>query len=217
MATYGNKNIKNFYHQLEVEERAHIEKCVDKAVKIAVREMMKKTEKSFREMFRDAIDRFYQDYTPGGVYPYQRTNSLYNILDTEYLGEDAGYEYGAIAISFDDDKVTKFRNGNGSVYDLAFKEGWHGGAKSGDTTVLPTGTLHTPHPDPGTPYYRRMVKSRKHGRWFSVGWTRPAERTSPSPFDQFDDEIERFANEEMQGIYIESFNKHFSEILKEGW
>lgn len=217
MATYGNKNIKNFYQQLETDERAHFERSVEKTTKIASRELMRKTEQSLREKFRETIDMFYEDYTPGGIYPYKRTNSLYNILETEYLGEESGYEYGAMSISFNEEKATKFRNGDGSVYDLAFKEGWHGGAKSGDSTVLSTGILHTPHPSPGTPYYRRMLKSIRHGKWFSVGWTRPAERTSPSPFDKFDEETDKFVNEEMQGIYTESFNRHFGEILKEGW
>lgn len=73
-------------------------------------------------LFREAVSEWYGAFTPGefGSPPYQRSNSMYNVLEIVFDGEgmvdtdnvDALYNEGAM--------------GDG-LFDHVFKQGWHGG------------------------------------------------------------------------------------------
>ena len=101
-----------------------------------------------RRIFNDAVDTFYNDYTP---VEYDRTHSLYNVLDFKTD------EYGMVISNvegyrdfYDESKMVKGRHGQ-SLFDTVFVEGWHGGAASINPDAAQTWGVH---PQPGTPYYR---------------------------------------------------------------
>lgn len=136
--------------------------------------------------FYTAVDNFYSDYDP---IIYGRNYSLGNILGTE-VGDDYA------EISFEESNMTVFRNGNSGLYDLVFKEGWHGGAKSGEG-----------HPREGTPYWRRGYVGG-NGSFYSIGWGRPAKRAPIPPYEDTAMRIKEFVNNEGNDMFVALWNAH---------
>lgn len=142
-----------------------------------------------------AADHFYKNYPPkfyfSGHGPGGRRGTLYHVLRIRRFG-DTSYQ-----IDFDPSVMT-YRNGGGGgehdLYQTVFKEGWHGGAKSGDG-----------HPDAGTPYWRYPYPVYKM-------WGRKAARAEESPYQeivreynsrtaaQVQEDLERLFHEELRHI-----------------
>lgn len=137
--------------------------------------------------YKKAIDNFYKE----GVTLYDRKHSLYNLILVKYDLDTTDFRY-----FFDDSKLTKMRKG-GLLYDLVFEEGWHGGAKSGDETHYANGlVVHTPHPNTGTPYYR---KPHPYYRY----WGEPAKKAPVSPHEESETNIEKLLDDEFEKIFKE--------------
>lgn len=131
-------------------------------------------EKIIGEMYAEEIWRFYEEYTPKR---YLRKYSLLNMMIMK-TRENRTVE----SVFFDPGKMSGYRNGDhseGGLYTTVFREGYHGGAKSGDQTVLKNGTvLDTPHPDPNhkTPYWRAGKHFLRWGRRAVKSETPPLKR-----------------------------------------
>ena len=114
-------------------------------------------------LYKGVIDSFYNNYTPT---VYDRSNSLYDmpqiVITENYL-----------AIEFNENRMSVYRNGGTGLYDLVFKEGYHGGAKSGEG-----------HPHPGTPYWRT-------GFYYNQ-WGQPAKKAPIAPYEDLVEQLQEF-------------------------
>ncbi len=72
------------------------------------------------EISKSAIDNFYKEYKP---HLYDRTYDLYNIFDIQII--DGGQQF---QFAFDTDLMGWHRS-NDAVYELDFKQGYHGGKR----------------------------------------------------------------------------------------
>ena len=152
-----------------------------------------------KEIFDQAVDEFYDSYSPQY---YDRNRSLYNILDIQ---ED---EYGMAATEaagytdlFNEDnmtKVTKARDGS-SLYDLVFMQGWHGGATGTDRNGMSVSSPHYRTPYPGD-------SSLKKGY---IRWGRQAAR-STAPAKVFSRRYEAADSGELQQIFDSLVDKHWA-------
>ena len=210
----ASSDIYKFYKRFEEREKKFIEQSVDKATTLAIKSLLRQAEVDIKNIYKEVIDSFYKDYTP---YDYigLRNYSLFDLLDISYNENAEGAKYGSFHIDYDPSKATKFRNGNGDVFELSFVHGWHGGARSGNVTHLAGRTIETPHPNPGVPYYRNLIYSKNGSHWFSTKWTRVAEVMDPSPLEEFNKRISEYADAELQSKYNDYFNGYFNEIIKE--
>lgn len=146
--------------------------AVKTACKLAEKNGSVYAEQRYRELFKETIDEFYNDYTPidGG---YDRTYSLYNIL---IVNKDKDGRMSTLG--FDESAMTTFRSKyiNGSddpkdgLYYQVFVQGWHGGADKDN--------VNNNHPDPGKPYWRTPIPK------FDA-WGGPAKIADESPYDAF--------------------------------
>lgn len=140
-------------------------------------------------MYRDAIDEFYEDYDP--LY-YRRRNSLYDLIDIT-LGKDS------LTIEFDPSKIT-YRDGTGGnengLYDLVFRQGYHGGSTK-DTK----GT----HPNPGVPYWRTPYLLYSY-------WGQRAAKAPISPLLNFKLKLYKYQKSELQKDFDELWKKNVSNI-----
>lgn len=159
------KAYANFIDDLTVQAQ----RIADKGDKIADRNFGIYQALKIREIFRQAVQDFYDDYTPQF---YNRTGGLFDILDVHFNADGfVGYEN--IEDLYNKGKLHTDRNG-GDLFKKVFEYGYHGGAASGDF-----------HPNPGIPYYRKPPEGNSAGIRPWVRWGRAAERTSPSPDEVF--------------------------------
>lgn len=175
----------------------------DVGVKNARKAHTRYRKECIEKWFKESIDSFYRDYTPK---VYKRSKSLYEVLDVDYIGDQED-----IDINYESTKMTGYRNGyhgEDGLFGTVFVNGWHGGAGSGDFTHLSNGKVkRTPHPSPGTPYYRKPVPHY-------VYWGRQAVRYSISPYDSIEEKIaeggdfqqkwQEFINEECSSAFAKA-------------
>ena len=139
--------------------------------------------KLYAEAFSDAIDAFYNDYEPEF---YARRFSLYKAwkskrdTDKTVMGtiDDGDGGWAIDEASFLESNVHgnltgNMREGGGAeeLFNQAFIEGWHGGAKTiNDEAAVTWGR----HPAPGIPYYRKpgwvtypdgTTKLHRYAKW----------------------------------------------------
>jgi len=157
------------------------------ATKEAYAEYFLYAEKRVKEIYRDAIQRFYDSYTPE---IYSRNYSMFNMLKTDYDPNEPSLTTG-----LDDSAMTTTRSG-GSLYEQVYEQGWHGGA---DRIAPEKEVRWGTHPTPGTPYWRTPSPGYFH-------WGRKAERAPISPADDYDEAFEKLNEDE--------FAHKFEEILK---
>lgn len=185
---YVSLNTPQDLQRFEVETQNFIreqivkaEEFVNKKIDESFVEYFRFANNKYKEIFHEAVKEFYDSYSPS---LYVRNHSLYELI-TARDGEDDLGRY--ISIGFDSDKTTKYRkqeiNSDG-LYDTVFKEGWHGGAKSGPK-----------HPDIGTPYWRYPKP------YYSTWFNRKADRSPISPFDSFVEKKEKYESEEAESVF----------------
>ena len=139
--------------------------CVDQANK----EILKGLSSEIKKKYNEAMEQFYSDYS--GRKKYQPRKSL---LDRIQTTDDIANNRVFFDIP-EDDLIGPDRRGNDSLarFKKIWDEGYHGGATQGDyTRIKKTGEeIYTPHPNPGTPYYRK-------GPYY-LSWGREAVKTTP--------------------------------------
>ncbi len=177
--------------------------AIDRIMPDVYIDWLKFIEESIKDIFREAVDAFYDDYDPG---EYKRKKSMYNLLKIKR--NDKAH---TLHMEFEPSDMTHFRNGysgDDGLYDQVFEKGWHGGADKGDITRINDGgevmEISTPHPSPGTPYWRS-------GPGF-LHWGAPAAVAEISPHENYTQKLNEYQVSQ-DGIYADYYkawnlNKH---------
>lgn len=180
------KDLREFLHKAYVESA---KKAIDEYFEFYFTPIVKR-------YFGEAVSKFYS-YKPKYYRRQKRLGTILNI----------GREDNVLQFSFDETKLP-YRNElvgrEDGLYNLVFIEGWHGGAYSGDYTVLPGRTIYTPRPQRGTPYWRNAKDSFR-------SWGRMAERDDVSPYDNMMQHIIRYWNTKAQNQVQNLFDKYMNQ------
>ena len=89
--------------------------------------------KDVQEIFKQGVDEFYNAYKPKF---YKRTKSLYDAYNIYISNQGIDWDAGGHLMS------ASHRADNGFIYELAFNQGYHGGALGSEAGIL----WRTPHP-----------------------------------------------------------------------
>lgn len=187
------------YAQITERLKANAQEAINKIMPDVRRDWLKLIEENVKRIFTEAVDEFYGDYKPN---VYGRNHSLYDLLKIEL-----GNEY--MEMWFDTSKMTPFRSGysgENGLFDQVFMKGWHGGAASGDYSTFGSGydddeygnnVVYTPHPSPGTPYWREPTP-------FYTRWGRAARIAPISPYENYTQKLEEYQTSQ-DGIYADYY------------
>lgn len=149
---------------------------------------------TYKEYVKNAVAAFYADYTP--IIYRDRSYSLYDVAVVK--GSETGFK-----IEMYPEKMT-YRDGSqsgdsdGSLFDLVFVQGWHGGADHGPG-----------HPGDGKPYWRTPHPTYKY--WHTDS---PAAR-SPSPYDEIVTKTSEYLDTEAQELWENLVGECVVEALRE--
>ena len=181
-----------------------IEDAVKRVVPDVNRTFLQIIDQKIKDIHKESVDKFYSSYSP---YIYERDHSLYKILELDLSDSELRGE-------FNPNKMTGFRDGyhgEYGLYDYVFRKGWHGGADHGDTTTV-TGfdgdfsyemKIHTPHPNPGVPYWRVPVP-------YYTRWGRQAKISEP-PLTTFKNKLKEY--EDSPDGLIMDYNRAWRENM----
>lgn len=160
-----------------------------------------------KKRYNDAMKEFYD------AYPRQQYKPRESLLGKIEVTSDV--DDGRMYFDVMDDRlVGPDRHGNNSLvtFKKIWEEGYHGGATKGDYTRIERDgkevKIYTPHPHPGTPYYRK-------GPHF-LSWGREAVKTTP-PNDLWGkkrNELQKEAREKRRDLVIDMINKRKGEIFR---
>lgn len=197
--------------------KSYIEELQRKA-KIAVKNAQEETfeeyfevaEKKIKKIYNTVIDYFYSSYIPNFYDEEYRRGSLYYLLQTECKKD-------CLSISFDPSRIS-YRNGyaessnsegvSGGIYDLVFRQGWHGGALIDGKMRYPVGIqsngLYKPYDGIGNKPYETYNDVAKF-YWGKAHKTR-------SPLEHFRSMIDEYQKTEYQQDYEKIWNKNKSNI-----
>ena len=173
----------------------------------ANREITKWTAEEIKKRYNEAMEDFYKAYPRK---QYKPRKSMLDQIDVYSNPDEAELGFQVKR----DSLVGPDRHGNNSLvtFKKIWEEGYHGGATKGDYTRIEQDgkevKIYTPHPSPGTPYYRK-------GPHF-LSWGREAVKTTP-PNDLWGDkrkELEKEANEKWAALVIEKLNRRKGEIFR---
>ena len=180
--------------------------AVSKAQEKTFEEYFEVAEKKIKNIYRTAIDYFYESYIPNFYDEEYRRGSLYYLLQTKR-------EKDGLLMSFDPSKLS-YRNGysesssspgvNGGLYDLVFRQGWHGGALIDGKMRYPVGIqsnrLYKPYDGIGNKPYETYDDVAKFC-WGKAYKTR-------SPLEHFRYMIDEYQKTEYQEDYEKIWNKN---------
>lgn len=215
-------NFRNIIDEIEAKARlikeraeAYAEKETKAAMKRADIEFGAYQQVRIREIFNTAVDSFYQSYSPSY---YGRRNSLYDMLQLHT--DDSGMVISGLVEATDAtdyrglfDKTMPTDRKGGSLFDIVFVEGWHGGAKSINAAAAATWGAH---PSPGVPYYRRGgIVIGKNGKRFyhKYGkWGRQTVRTE-SPYQKISMDLSSAERGELFEMFISIGDKYNEEAV----
>lgn len=143
-------------HRIANETLAVLERETKKEGDLALQEFGRYQSEKIRDLFLDAVQRFYDAYSPS---IYSRTYGLADLLNIQ-TDSNGIVIYDTAEDLIDPSNMHTGRSGN-SLFEKVYMHGWHGGAEDGPD-----------HPAPGVPYYRAP-----YGIY--ARWSRPAVRTEP--------------------------------------
>lgn len=151
-----------------------------------------------KEICLESVREYYASYHP---HMYNRRKSLYNAYDIGIRnGDTLLFELGP-------DLMTEWhRVSSDYIYEVMFKEGWHGGARDSNRDDRKD---FAKHPNPGTPYWRMPPTPRMMyideidelhyvGRW-KFWYPQPAVR-SAAPYDMITNKWNKYLDGEYQEI-----------------
>lgn len=194
----------DFYNKYLEKLQAKAEEAVKEARENSFKEYFKVAEKRIKEIYEDTITDFYRH----GNHSYAPRKSLYDLIETKI--EDDG-----LSIDFNPSKIV-YRKGyaessksegvTGGLYDIVFRQGWHGGAMINGSMLYPVGSPVKPYD--GT-YEGKSLKPFKDN--YHYGW-KPADKAPISPLNDFRQRIDEYHKIEYQKIYDEIWNKHKQNI-----
>lgn len=148
------------------------------------------------EMFVYSIDKFYKGYKP--LY-YRRKKTLYSMYKITKGKKRVSWDFSG------DYAPEVHRVSNEYIYNIAFEQGYHGGANSIDSSKE---EQWGKHPSPGTPYWRTPIPKPGNTPW--IKWSRPAFKRVP---------IEIVINQQLK-LYEKSknaFGKSIFDPIEPSW
>lgn len=163
-----------------------------------------------QKRFNEYVSAFYSAYQP---HKYRRTEGLYDVLSLN-TDEHGLVQYDLYDDLYDETRMHPDRSGNDSLFDIVFKQGYHGGAPS----IAPgKSEIWGEHPDVGTPYYRRGGFVRYPGsskkKWHRYGrWGRRAVKTK-SPYVMMYDWLSEAEGGEIYDAFKAIQTKHFNDAM----
>lgn len=194
----------DFYNEYLEKLQAKAEEAVKEARENSFKEYFKVAEKRIKEIYEDTITDFYRH----GNHFYTPRKSLYDLIETKI--EDDG-----LSIDFNPSKIV-YRKGyaessksegvTGGLYDIVFRQGWHGGVMINGSMLYPAG--HPVKPYDGT-YDGKHIKPFDGNHHY--GW-KPADKAPISPLNDFRQRIDEYHKIEYQKTYDEIWNKHKQNI-----
>lgn len=166
---------------------ARAREAIYNAAKEAAVEVLDEMELNLQEIYRRIIDEFYADYSPDH---YERTGSLYNLLDIEN-------KEGTLDWGFESGKATSFERGGGSdgLYEHVFRQGWHGGSTGTDKNG----------------YTVRVPSWRSPVQWYSH-WGSVAEQAPRSPLEAWEQEVDAYKTDVLPQRYNALYQKQIQKI-----
>lgn len=205
MSSKQNDFYKSYMETLQKKAKEAVSKAQEKTFE----EYFEVAEKKINNMYRTVIDYFYDSYIPN-FYDRRDGGSLYYLLQTKR-------EKDGLLMSFDPSKLS-YRNGysesssspgvNGGLYDLVFRQGWHGGALIDGKMRYPVGIqsngLYKPYDGIGNKPYETYGDVAKFC-WGKAYKTR-------SPLEHFRSMINEYQKTEYQEDYEKIWNKNKSNI-----
>ena len=206
MSSKHNDFYKSYMGKLQVKAKESVKDAQDKAFS----EYFKVADKKIKKIYRSVITDFYQSYIPNFYDEEYRRGSLYNLLETKCNKNE-------LSISFNPSKIS-YRNGyaessssngvSGGLYDLVFRQGWHGGALIDGKMRYPVGIqdngLYKPYDGLDNKSYETYDDIVKF-RWGKAHQTR-------APLEDFRSRINEYQKTEYQQDYEEIWDKYKSNI-----
>lgn len=170
-----------------------IKKNKTKIINGIVKDVGKNYQNKIAEIMRCAAKAFYDDYPNPHMYQRHKNPTLANMYHAN-IGNELYVELGG------EFSETKHRVSNDYIYEYMFKEGWHGGAISGNG-----------HPSIGTPWYKNWDSNSK----YFYGWNRRAEQMSTeTPYDIFMREYNDYMENDFLTMLNESISENFKKFIK---
>lgn len=181
------------------------QKKIDKAVDDAVTELFRELKEGLKDVYKEVIDAFYDEYKPTDAGPkfYKRSESLYNLMNMTDSPD-------VIEWDFDPGKATKFRNGNGNVYELSFIHGYHGGAAGTDKRGMTVSTPHWRTPQPPDDFSEKDDDPDHVGGYFR--WGAEAAKSESSPYEEWERKRKEYVATNGRTRFIELLQEHINQI-----
>ena len=165
MAIDYEKYYENYIEEATKQLREHNQRIIEETAK----DFFKLMDGKLRNIFETVITQFYSSYTP--LYYKRRGSrgSLYKLLQTSYsdIHWEGEFDPGEIV------SRTGYNAENG-LYDVIFRQGWHGGAKHN-----------------GSYYWRKPIPI-----W--TRWGREAEKATIAPLAMFQSLVKEYREKELQ-------------------
>jgi len=172
-------NIDAFFAKIVERAQSKIRVAIDDAVE----ELFRNIKTDLEKIYKKAVVGFYAGYSPAY---YHRNRSLYKLLEISDSPDEVTWE-------FIPGNATAMRGG-GTVYELAFLGGWHGGA---------AGTDHNGE-SVGSPHYRAPYGYYTH-------WSLGGAAQSTPPFETWESEVETYKGT-LRDKFEALLQKHISMI-----
>lgn len=191
-------NIDGFFQKVLAKAQSKINAAVDEALT----ELFQSLKSDLLDIYQEVIADYYSDYSPSF---YGRKGSLYNLIEFSESPDEIRWD-------FDPSAATSMRSG-GTVYDLAFLHGYHGGATGTDKRGESRGFMSYRTPFPGN-FIKTSGDSNYNEKVFMNGYTRwgRAAAKSESPYEQWETKRREFISAEARSRFVELLQKHISNI-----
>ena len=174
-------------------------KAYDKMNENVAYEFLDVVEDRLQDMYKSVITEFYSSYTPdiyhrdGNIKT--QTGGLYNLLKIKNHNGELSWDFDPSSLLYRDGSG----GGEGDLYDLIFRKGYHGGSTK-DTKGI--------HPNTGVPYWRIPDPYYSH-------WGRPATKAPISPILNWNLKLYKYKKKQLRKDYDSIYDKHFEKFKKD--
>lgn len=205
-----SNNQSSFYQSYIKKLQEKAKKAVKEAQEKSFSEYFNVAEKKIKTIYKDTITDFYNSY-PNPFY--DRRGSLYELIQTKKTND-------YLSMWFDPSKIS-YRNGyaesssspgvSGGLYDLVFRQGWHGGAMVHGSMLYPIGKYEDGKPRAYDGTYKDGYYKPYEDENYKYSWT-VANKAAISPLDDFKKRLDKYQKTEYQEDYEKIWNKNKSNI-----
>lgn len=208
MSSKHNDFYKSYMSKLQTKAK----EAVKDAQKKAFSEYFEVADKKIREIYKSVITDFYRDYTPR-FYDRRNGGSLYKLLETKKTDDYLSLNFNPSKISYRNNYAESSSSNGvpGGLYDLVFRQGWHGGAMVNGSMLYPIGKYEDGKPRAYNGTYKDGVYKPYEDEDYKYSWT-VANKAAISPLDDFKKRLDAYQESEYQQDYEEIWNKYKSNI-----